>query len=66
MRNPWVAFVVGMYWAMRGPQLAHLEQVAIGHAADEADYYARNPRVTFRETLQRCSPEWQAQKTGVA
>ena len=63
-RNPWVRFVVDTYWSMRHPQLAALEAQALGYLADERDYYARNPRVTFRDTLIQCSPEWQAQKVG--
>lgn len=61
-RNPWVRFVVASYWGRRLPQLAELERVAIGYPTDEADYYAQHPRVTFRDTLIRCSPEWRAQK----
>ncbi|GAB3135810.1 hypothetical protein GCM10027289_30170 [Tsukamurella serpentis] len=64
MRNPWVRFVTGAYWAMRGTQLSELEATAMGHAGDECDYYARTPRVTFRDTLIACSPEWSAMKAG--
>ena len=67
MRNPWVAFCVHAYWAMRLPQLARLESVAIGHATDEQDFYDRHePRVTFSDTLRRCSVEWHAMKAGAA
>lgn len=52
---------------MRLPQLARLESVAIGHATDEQDFYDRHePRVTFADTLRRCSVEWRAMKAGAA
>ena len=60
--NPWVALVTGTYWSQRLPQLARIEAEA-SYATDEADYYARiEPRVTFGDTLVRCSSEWQAMK----
>lgn len=62
--NPWVALVTGTYWAQRLPQLARIEAEA-SYATDEADFYARiEPRVTFCDTLIRCSPEWAAMKSG--
>ena len=64
--NPWVALVTGTYWAQRLPQLARIEAEA-SYATDEADYYARiEPRVTFCDTLIRCSAEWRRMKAEVA
>lgn len=65
MRNPWVRFVVDVYWSRRLPQLARMESVAMGYRADEAEYYLRESRVTFRDTLIACSPEWRAAKAEV-
>lgn len=64
--NPWVALVTGTYWSQRLPQLARIEAEA-SYTADEADYYARiEPRVTFCDTLIRCSAEWRRMKAEVA
>ena len=64
--NPWVALVTGTYWAQRLPQLARIEAEA-SYATDEADYYARiEPRVTFCDTLIRCSAESRRMKAEVA
>ncbi|WP_343930394.1 hypothetical protein [Tsukamurella strandjordii] len=54
--------MTAMYWAQRRPQLARMETVAMGYPADERGYYDREPRVTFRDTLIACSPEWRAAK----
>ena len=61
-----MALVTGTYWAQRLPQLARIEAEA-SYATDEADYYARiEPRVTFCDTLIRCSAEWRRMKAEVA
>lgn len=66
LNNPWVALVTGTYWSQRLPQLARIEAEA-SYATDEADYYARiEPRVTFCDTLIRCSAEWRRMKAEVA
>lgn len=64
-RNPWVRFCVDTYWSARRPQLARLDEWAIGYDTEERLFYSEvESRVTFRDTLIRCSPEWRARAHG--
>lgn len=64
-RNRWVRFCVDTYWSMRHPQLVRLDEWARGYASEERSFYTDiEPRVTFRDTLVACSPEWRASNGG--
>ena len=63
-RNPWVHYVVHAYWSMRMPQLTRLEDITRVHDSESEvrNFYEREERITFRDTLIRCSVEWRAMK----
>lgn len=63
-RNPWVHYVVHTYWSRRLPQLTRLEDVTRVHDSETEvrRFYEREERITFHDTLIRCSNEWRAMK----
>lgn len=62
-RANWYAIMCGQtYWDLRRPQLARLDESAIGYAADERLFYDREPRVLFRDVLIQTGREHTARK----
>lgn len=61
--NAYITECIDLYRELKAEQDVRAESECVGYETEEADYFREvEPRITYREVLERVSAEWKARQ----